>query len=270
MTLTRQLKRRSLSNLTLFPPAPRWRETPSLFSFYPFPLSVHQLPTTLFYTFSCAFIRHFFAHFSSLRGITQKLCHCRLLQEIITRFLGNQIVSASVKNVPVYTRSMEMTNQVKERGMTLIEILLVIALIAMCSLWGLQGWRAYQQSLVLEQHAQKLRSYLTELQAEANAYNRSIVLWVINGAGGCVGQGSRPERCGLEGVLPHFHVADADVEIIDFTNKVMGFYGIRNAAQAGHITLRNSAGSLRIILSARGRLRICSEGKPMLGVPVCG
>jgi len=165
---------------------------------------------------------------------------------------------------------MEMTNQVKERGMTLIEILLVIALIAMCSLWGLQGWRVYQQSVVLEQHAQKLRSYLTELQAEANAYNRSIVLWVINGAGGCVGQGSRPERCEAESALPYFSVANADVEIIDFTNKVMGFYGIRNAAQAGHITLRNSAGSLRIILSARGRLRICSEGKPMLGVPLCG
>lgn len=165
---------------------------------------------------------------------------------------------------------MEMTNEVKERGMTLIEILVVIALIAMCSLWGLQGWRAYQQSLILEQHAQRLRSYLTELQADANAYNRSIILWVIGGAQGCVGQGNRAERCDAESALPHFRIVEPDVEILDFTHKVMGFYGIRNAAQAGHITLRNSAGSLRIILSARGRLRICSEGKPMLGMPLCG
>ncbi|MGP9435653.1 prepilin peptidase-dependent protein [Ewingella sp. AOP8-B2-18] len=164
---------------------------------------------------------------------------------------------------------MEMTNEVKERGMTLIEILVVIALIAMCSLWGLQGWRAYQQSLVLEQHAQRLRSYLTELQAEANAYNRSVILWVIGGSGGCVGQGNKPVRCDADSPAPHFRIIDAEVEITDFTHKVMGFYGIRNAAQAGHITLRNSAGSLRIILSTRGRLRICSEGKAILGISLC-
>lgn len=164
---------------------------------------------------------------------------------------------------------MEMTNEVKERGMTLIEILVVIALIAMCSLWGLQGWRAYQQSLVLEQHAQRLRSYLTELQAEANAYNRSMVLWAIEGFGGCVGHASPPTECRSQGNPSRFVVSAPTLEVLDFTNKVMGFYGIRNAAQAGHITLRNSAGSLRIILSARGRLRICSEGKTMRGIPLC-
>lgn len=154
--------------------------------------------------------------------------------------------------------------------MTLIEVLVVIAIIAMCSLWGLQGWQGYQQALVLEQHAQRLRSYLGGLQAAANAYNRSIILWAIEGAEGCVGHSIKPENCNIAMALPYFMVSSPNIEIIDFTNKVMGFYGMRNAAQAGHITLRNSAGSLRVILSARGRLRICSESKAMLGFPVCG
>lgn len=162
-----------------------------------------------------------------------------------------------------------MNGQDKERGMTLIEMLMVIILIAMCSLWGLQGWQRYRQSMLLEQNAQGLRLYLTAVQAEANAYNRSMVLWAIEGFGGCVGHASPPTECRSQGNPSRFVVSAPTLEVLDFTNKVMGFYGIRNAAQAGHITLRNSAGSLRIILSARGRLRICSEGKTMRGIPLC-
>jgi len=57
--------------------------------------------------------------------------------------------------------------------------------------------------------------------------------------------------------------------LLDFTDKSMGFYGLRNAALAGHLTLKNTAGSLRVVLSARGRLRICSENQPVLGIGVC-
>lgn len=164
---------------------------------------------------------------------------------------------------------MKKTTHLKERGMTLIEILVVIMLIAMCSLWGLQSWQRYQQSMLLEQNAQRLRLYLTELQAEANAYNRTVILWAIEGAGGCVGYSSRPSDCHSVPDVASFMVSEPTIEVLDFTNKVMGFYGLRNAAQAGHIVLKNAAGSVRIILSARGRLRICSEVKAMLGLPQC-
>lgn len=157
----------------------------------------------------------------------------------------------------------------KQQGMSLIEILVVIILIAISSLWGLQSWQGYQQALRLEQNAQKLRLYLVGLQTQANAYNHSIVIWVMGGGVGCVGYSVRPTDCTSPTDLPRFNVSEPNIEILDFTDKVMGFYGIRSAAQAGHITLRSSAGSIRIVLSARGRIRLCSEAKPMFGLPRC-
>ena len=152
--------------------------------------------------------------------------------------------------------------------MSLIEMMVVVALVAMCTLWGLHSWRGYQQALKLEQQAQHLRLYLYDLQAEANNYNRSAILWAISGTGGCVGTGARPAVCSAAGGRV-FVVSEPDIELFDFTDKVMGFYGLRNAALAGHLTLKNAAGSLRVVLSARGRLSLCSENKPMLGIGVC-
>lgn len=152
--------------------------------------------------------------------------------------------------------------------MSLIEMMVVVALVAMCTLWGLHSWRGYQQALKLEQQAQQLRLYLYGLQAEANNYNRAAVLWAIGGTSGCVGTGLRPAQCSTAGSRV-FAVSEPDVELFDFTDKTMGFYGLRNAAQAGHLSLKNAAGSLRVVLSARGRLRICSENQPLLGIGVC-
>ncbi|WP_269430036.1 prepilin peptidase-dependent protein [Rahnella aquatilis] len=155
-----------------------------------------------------------------------------------------------------------------EQGMSLIEMMVVVALVAVCTLWGIHSWRSYQQALKLEQSAQQLRLYLSGMQAEANNYNRPAVLWVIGGFRGCVGTQARPSACHVaKGKI--FSIAEPDIELLDSTDKNMGFYGLRNAAIAGHITMKNSAGSLRIILSVRGRLRMCSENQPLLGIGLC-
>ncbi|CDG48273.1 prepilin-type N-terminal cleavage/methylation domain-containing protein [Serratia symbiotica] len=57
--------------------------------------------------------------------------------------------------------------------------------------------------------------------------------------------------------------------LIRLQDKEIGFYGVRNNAQAGHIVLSNGAGSLRLVLSAKGRLRVCSERKNARGIALC-
>ncbi len=152
--------------------------------------------------------------------------------------------------------------------MTLIEIMLVLGLVAMLSIWSLQGWREHQQRAQLEQQAQRLRIYLTGLQSQSYRYNQTLLLWAIVGKEGCVGSGVKPVGCSLS-QTGLFEPTAPDITVGIFSEKIMGFYGLRNMAQAGHITLSNAAGTVRVILSARGRIRLCSEGKSIAGIAIC-
>ncbi len=152
--------------------------------------------------------------------------------------------------------------------MTLIEIMLVLGLIAMLSIWSLQGWRAHQQRAQLEQQAQRLRIYLTGLQAQSYRYNQTQLLWVIAGTPGCVGSGVKPAECSLANTKL-FQPDAPDILVGMFSEKIMGFYGLRNMAQGGHITLSNAAGSVRVVLSARGRIRLCGETESIAGIAAC-
>lgn len=152
--------------------------------------------------------------------------------------------------------------------MTLIEVMLVLGLIAMLSIWSLQGWREHQQRAQLGQQAQRLRLYLTELQAQSYRYNQTILLWARTGSAGCVGSGNRPADCSLA-ATGVFYPTVPDISVGLISEKTIGFYGLRNTAQAGHLTLSNAAGTARVILSARGRIRLCSEGKAIAGMAVC-
>ena len=45
--------------------------------------------------------------------------------------------------------------------------------------------------------------------------------------------------------------------------------GVRHTAGAAHLVLSNSAGRLRVVLSGRGRVRLCSEQGRWAGIPPC-
>ncbi|CAI0998923.1 Tfp pilus assembly protein FimT [Serratia entomophila] len=156
----------------------------------------------------------------------------------------------------------------RQRGMTLIELLAVILIAGMLTGWGVSHWRHYQQALRLEHTAQQLLAFLVRLQADANWRNRPALLWFKAGEPWCIGSGEPPPDCVSapgELYLPHYR----DVLLSAHTGKDFGFYGLRNSAQGGHIVLSNGAGSLRLVLSARGRLRLCSERLNVRGIALC-
>ncbi|MCD1125111.1 prepilin-type N-terminal cleavage/methylation domain-containing protein [Jinshanibacter sp. LJY008] len=149
-----------------------------------------------------------------------------------------------------------------QRGMTLIEILLVITITAILSLTGISGWQNYRQRAALEQSSAGLLAFLTRVQATANWRNQTYLLQVGKlGTRGCIAasQTKRDGECdsdsGLRFVLPEstigLEVSHSDIGF--------GFYGIRNTAGTGHIVVSNQAGRVKVILSAKGRLRRCSE-----------
>ncbi|ATA20829.1 prepilin peptidase dependent protein A [Gibbsiella quercinecans] len=156
----------------------------------------------------------------------------------------------------------------QQRGFTLLELLAVMALVAILTGWGIGQWRRQQQVLRLEHTAQQLLAFLTRLQADANWRNRTALLWFRQGDPWCIGSGGSEQQC-RPGNAWLFVPVHPDVALKDVTQKEMGFYGLRNNAQAGHITLGNGAGNVRVVLSAKGRLRLCSEGVAIGGITSC-
>ncbi|MGC0912844.1 prepilin-type N-terminal cleavage/methylation domain-containing protein [Pantoea agglomerans] len=142
------------------------------------------------------------------------------------------------------------------RGFTLPELLLVMVIAGMLSLAALHGWQRWQQRLQLRDSAQQLQGFLLRLRAQANRQNSDLILWSRPGDPWCIGAGSRPvagcdSRKRLQFVAPHAGVALYDIR------GEPGFYGRRNVARAGSIELGNSAGRMRLIISARARIRLC-------------
>ncbi|KHN51247.1 prepilin peptidase-dependent protein [Pectobacterium fontis] len=159
------------------------------------------------------------------------------------------------------------------RGFTLLELLVVLTIVALMAGGGLHGWIQYQQAIRLEQSAQQLLDFLSRVQANAYWHNETRTVKLISqGELWCVVAGQHEKQA--EDVCRENHSGQfvrrtQEIVLATFTSNVFTFFGLRNAAQAGHISLSNAAGQLRLIISVRGRMRLCSESQAVLAIPLC-
>ncbi|MBD0846563.1 prepilin peptidase-dependent protein [Pectobacterium versatile] len=161
----------------------------------------------------------------------------------------------------------------QQRGVTLLELLVVLTIVALMAGGGLHGWIQYQQAIRLEQSAQQLLDFLSRVQANAYWHNETRTAKLIpQGELWCMVAGqneTQAEDTCRENHPGQFVRRTQDVVLAKFTSNVFTFFGLRNAAQAGHISLSNSTGQLRLIISVRGRMRLCSESQAVLAIPLC-
>ncbi|QQK73202.1 prepilin peptidase-dependent protein [Pectobacterium versatile] len=161
----------------------------------------------------------------------------------------------------------------QQRGFTLLELLVVLTIVALMAGGGLHGWIQYQQAIRLEQSAQQLLDFLSRVQANAYWHNETRTAKLIpQGELWCMVAGQNEKQAEdtcRENHPGQFVRRTQDVVLAKFTSNVFTFFGLRNAAQAGHISLSNSAGQLRLIISVRGRMRLCSESQAALAIPLC-
>lgn len=155
----------------------------------------------------------------------------------------------------------------------MLELLVVLTIVALMAGGGLHGWMQYQQAIRLEQSAQQLLDFLSRVQANAYWHNETRTVKLIpQGELWCMVAGQnekQAEETCSENHPGQFVRRTQDVVLAKFTSNVFTFFGLRNAAQAGHISLSNSAGQLRLIISVRGRIRLCSEAQVVLAIPLC-
>lgn len=155
----------------------------------------------------------------------------------------------------------------------MLELLVVLTIVALMAGGGLHGWIQYQQAIRLEQSAQQLLDFLSRVQANAYWHNETRTVKLIpQGDLWCMVTGQnekQAEETCRENHPGQFVRRTQDVVLAKFTSNVFTFFGLRNAAQAGRISLSNSAGQLRLIISVRGRIRLCSEAQVVLAIPLC-
>lgn len=155
----------------------------------------------------------------------------------------------------------------------MLELLVVLTIVALMAGGGLHGWIQYQQAIRLEQNAQQLLDFLSRVQANAYWHNEARTVKLLRqGALWCMTlvHNDKPseERCRSDDPGQFVRRSQA-VALVTFTSKTLTFFGLRNTAQAGHLSLSNSAGQLRLVISVRGRMRLCSESQPVLAIPLC-
>ncbi|WP_291972951.1 prepilin peptidase-dependent protein [Candidatus Symbiopectobacterium sp.] len=157
-----------------------------------------------------------------------------------------------------------------DAGFSLPELLIALTLIALLSAGGIQGWTTYQHAVRLEHQTQLVMLFLQRVQADAYWYNDTRTVSVIHaGEVWCLREGTGTSLSCYAGIGRRLLPSARDVRIAAMARPTVTFYGLRNTAQAGHLVLENDAGRLRIVISIWGRIRLCSDTQPVLGIPRC-
>ncbi|MCU0968754.1 MAG: GspH/FimT family pseudopilin [Rubrivivax sp.] len=156
------------------------------------------------------------------------------------------------------------------RGLTLVELAIVLALVGVLATLALPGLAAQLDRHRLRAAAEGLALDLGEARHEAARQGRALHFRARSGPGWCYAITTSP-GCGCDApacALKTVHAADfpgIDLAAADALHLTPD-----GLAQRGGALLRNGRGeTLRVVLAPLGRATVCAPGRSDRGVPPC-
>lgn len=141
-------------------------------------------------------------------------------------------------------------------GYSLPELMIVLVIAAILGGGALTGWQRWQQYQRLTESVQQIQSFLHRVRSYAWRYNADLPLWFKDGERACLGAGEAPERECLAGRRLQLLLTPEGGKITQLIG-APGFYGLSNVAKPGSIIITLKNLSWRILISSRGRIRLC-------------
>lgn len=158
--------------------------------------------------------------------------------------------------------------QKQQNGYSILELLIAMVIMVLIILPSINGWLHYQQRIKLANVSHVLLAFFIQVQLQANRYNHVYVLnyYEQNGNGYIEASLNDP----LKNNTVKFIQSLSPGVVEGFQpNSPIIFYGKRNMAAAGTITIKNRAGKIKFIVSTKGRIRRCSEQGTFSGIVAC-
>lgn len=146
----------------------------------------------------------------------------------------------------------------KNEGLSFLEALITLLIIASLSISGFSAWKDWRQHRSMIETAQQIQHFLYAVRASANWKNSDYVLWLREDEPWCLGAGQKTEKPCEGGNKYQLLAPNMGVKIIALVGSP-GFYGKRNVARPGNITFGDEKTRWRIVISSRGRIRLCKE-----------
>ena len=162
-------------------------------------------------------------------------------------------------------------------GFTIHELLAVVAIVAVLAAIAVPSLASSIDRTRLKSAAETIAGDLDLARMETAKRNANLQVSFRTGADWCYGIDTGPCDCGVPGNCAIKRVRASDVSrgvtmgTAAFSgNSSTTFNRLRGTAGAGTVTLRSdSADVLNVVVSTRGRVRVCSPWHRVAGYPPC-
>ena len=170
------------------------------------------------------------------------------------------------------------------RGVTLLELLMVIALITLLSAIGAPSFSSIrqEQQLLAAGHALSADIELARREAQQRQSSRITIYFFTSAAGWCYRVSDVPDsecnscdaRCDLAGDGHHHgrdqgHFPPVTMDEISYLGNEMGIGERHGTLSPGHIRFQSGESRLKVITSGLGRVRLCGVAGSVAGVMPC-